>query len=326
MLNCSFFYFFYFRFVKDRRPSISPNFNFLGQLYEYDRTLQLQEKIPESKSVDIVPPTTDKHQPTDKISSLNGIKSDSSSTEGSTSLTTNDSITETDDQNDENSGPIFLKFATKNTKSPCSSPLTNCHQLDPTTNTNGNTSGTATNNHVLLEASPKPVGLANQPMRGQRKQFVFPFSSMPPQQQQQQQPTNDENVCTTPSPTTNNNSNSQLLSIAKSPQTAALPSPSQAFSKFNLNSPTVSVKSIVSLSSLSSVSYNKNKSDLHDTHHHQQQQIHKQQHLPKSFSVNFTSNQLESSSKQGSLKNKRPSGESRSRDSVIGLLLVEGFY
>jgi dual specificity MAP kinase phosphatase len=37
-----------YKYVKERRPSISPNFNFLGQLYEYDRILQLQpEKLAE---------------------------------------------------------------------------------------------------------------------------------------------------------------------------------------------------------------------------------------------------------------------------------------
>ncbi|KAI4881557.1 hypothetical protein NFI96_027454 [Prochilodus magdalenae] len=35
-----------YRFVKDRRPSISPNFNFLGQLLEFERDLKLKTPLP----------------------------------------------------------------------------------------------------------------------------------------------------------------------------------------------------------------------------------------------------------------------------------------
>uniref|UniRef100_A0A672NGZ1 protein-tyrosine-phosphatase n=1 Tax=Sinocyclocheilus grahami TaxID=75366 RepID=A0A672NGZ1_SINGR len=35
-----------YRFVKDRRPSISPNFNFLGQLLEFERGLQMKKGLP----------------------------------------------------------------------------------------------------------------------------------------------------------------------------------------------------------------------------------------------------------------------------------------
>ncbi|XP_052386750.1 dual specificity protein phosphatase 8-like [Carassius gibelio] len=35
-----------YRFVKDRRPSISPNFNFLGQLLEFERGLQMRKSLP----------------------------------------------------------------------------------------------------------------------------------------------------------------------------------------------------------------------------------------------------------------------------------------
>uniref|UniRef100_A0A673JWU3 protein-tyrosine-phosphatase n=1 Tax=Sinocyclocheilus rhinocerous TaxID=307959 RepID=A0A673JWU3_9TELE len=35
-----------YRFVKDRRPSISPNFNFLGQLLEFERGLQMKRSLP----------------------------------------------------------------------------------------------------------------------------------------------------------------------------------------------------------------------------------------------------------------------------------------
>lgn len=45
------------RFVKERRQTISPNFNFLGQLYEYDKIiLQSQnQNIPESFESDHEP-------------------------------------------------------------------------------------------------------------------------------------------------------------------------------------------------------------------------------------------------------------------------------
>ncbi|XP_054997570.1 dual specificity protein phosphatase 8 [Sorex araneus] len=50
-----------YRFVKDRRPSISPNFNFLGQLLEYERSLQLLaalqgEAAPRPGSPEPLPP------------------------------------------------------------------------------------------------------------------------------------------------------------------------------------------------------------------------------------------------------------------------------
>lgn len=35
-----------YRFVKDRRPSISPNFNFLGQLLEFERGLEMKKSLP----------------------------------------------------------------------------------------------------------------------------------------------------------------------------------------------------------------------------------------------------------------------------------------
>jgi len=111
-----------------------------------------------------------------------------------------------------------------------------------------------------------------------RKQFIFPFSSNNP----------DENM---PS--------SVQLNLVQSTQSTALASPSQAFSNFNLNSPTVSHKSITdnntnnTHSSISSSCSSTNSKELKQHSHL----------LAKSFtSVGFESKML-------SFHNQRPTGK-----------------
>lgn len=37
-----------YKFVKSRRPTVSPNLNFMGQLFEYERQLREQKVLPAS--------------------------------------------------------------------------------------------------------------------------------------------------------------------------------------------------------------------------------------------------------------------------------------
>jgi len=57
-----------FRYVKDRRPSISPNFNFLGQLVEFDSQLTKQRTDADDRnSLQISVATSDDNDKTSKM-------------------------------------------------------------------------------------------------------------------------------------------------------------------------------------------------------------------------------------------------------------------
>lgn len=63
------------RFVKDRRPSISPNFNFLGQLLEFEKDLQLLQVLTSSTSSSDDDKTPDK-QNSQEVNGVNGLSAE----------------------------------------------------------------------------------------------------------------------------------------------------------------------------------------------------------------------------------------------------------
>lgn len=211
-----------YKFVKERRQTISPNFNFLGQLYEYDKIL-LQQK--------------------EQISGNN--------------KTLTENFNE-DEKNDENSNtncssPNTINKANfsvfrpiKKLKSPCStSSLNNINQEIQQSDIKFEKLNKQTNSNSISEL----IGITMEPkiiMNAQhrRKQFIFPFSSNDINLDE-----NNKEFCPKTTQIANISStdidkNSLLIQAS---QGKTLASPSTAFSKFNLNSPTFFNKSNIQL-------------------------------------------------------------------------------
>ena len=166
---------FYLRFVKERRQTISPNFNFLGQLYEYQKQ---QANLTKDEANTDTNSKLSAHSPT----------SDSA-------------------------GLSFLKFTKKS--------FTNSIKQTQT------------------ESTAESFSLA-QHQQQRRKQYIFQFNDSQPASSNLLSPMKSNPAFTMPTLANNNK-----LLLIQSQENHLLPSPSQAFSNINLNSPTTNHQNIL---------------------------------------------------------------------------------
>ena len=183
-----------YRYVKERRQTISPNFNFLGQLYEYEKIQQRQQQQLRLDN--------------EKIEEKNEKKINLQ--------VTKTSFQNTSTESSNNPDLTLFKINRKLHSRPESPPV----QQNETTNPIPNkiSKDSTTNQEPTNKYSPSLIP--------RKKQFIFKFNDPAP-----------ETSHTMASPQTNKINN---ICLIQSPSIYSLPSPSQAFSSFNLESPTTS--------------------------------------------------------------------------------------
>ena len=196
--------------MKEKRQKISPNFNFLGQLYEYEKFQMQEQQI--------------------KIDENNF---DKTKTNQEDSLTSN--------ENDESSLKLNGIFAYN---------ISNLKKANFPTPLNDITEGVPSNSVNLdTEARSKPPSDGHDEeaclkltLAQRKKKFVFQFSSNNLMNANENSTLSTsivkENVLQTPTVSAGQSENKNSFLVIQSPSDYSLPSPSQAFSKFNLNSPT----------------------------------------------------------------------------------------